>query len=85
MPCPTPVSYQVQYLVSFIVGLIGQILDSLSAGVATILTDLGSVFTGAAGNCTQMAMLTTGIFGNDGGLIYWINEKILWFLAELFG
>lgn len=84
--CPVVATYQVQFLMQFIVGLAGQILAAVSSGLSTILTDVGSVFTGTANNCSAMAMLTTGIFGNDGGLIYWINQKQLdYWILHLFG
>jgi hypothetical protein len=27
--------------------------------------------------------LTIGIFGEQGGLIYWCNEKLLWLLEQI--
>jgi hypothetical protein len=30
-----------------------------------------------------MAALTTGIFGTNGGLIYWINEKVFYVVENM--
>ena len=82
--CPSTMIYQVQHLVAFVVGLIGKVLGTVSTGVNQILTDLGALFLTYSENCTVMASLTTGIFGDNMGLIYWINMKILWLLGQLF-
>ena len=76
---PTMVNFQVQYLVSFIVGLIGDLTGLLSGAVTTFGTHL----TTSSGNMTTMAALTTGIFGTENGLIYWINDKVFYLLTHL--
>jgi hypothetical protein len=30
-----------------------------------------------------MSDLTVGIFGENGGLIYWLNEKLLWLMEQI--
>ena len=82
--CPSIIVIQTQHLVSFIIGFVGEVLDTVATGVSQILDDLGSWLVVMANNCTAMTKLTTGIFGDNGGLVYWINEKILWFMGELF-
>jgi hypothetical protein len=76
---PTIESLQVQYLVSFIVGLVGELIVELSEA----FNDFGLTVSSYAGNTTVMATLTTGIFGNDGGLIYWINEKVFYVIENM--
>ena len=72
MAMPGLVSYQVQYFVTFIVAFIGQIADAI-----------GGVFIDGAMDNNAMMQLTTGIFGPQNGLIYWINEKVIWLLENL--
>jgi hypothetical protein len=69
----------VQYLVSFVVGLIVELIVELSEA----FNDFGLTVSSYAGNATVMATLTTGIFGNDGGLIYWINEKVFYVIENM--
>ena len=83
--CPQFVAFQVQHLVSFFVGLAGQVLGTVATGVNQILTDLGSLFTDYSSNCTPMAQPTTGTFGDNVRLIYWISLKRLWELAMEYG
>ena len=61
-----------QELVTYIVDTIGSIMSSI-----------GSTFTAQASNPGVMGGLTTGIFGEQGGLIYWANEKLLWLLEQI--
>ena len=62
-----------QLLMMYIVGLIGTILDSV-----------GSAFSNnAANNNGEMYNLTQGIFGENGGLIYWCNQKLIWLLDQI--
>ena len=63
----------VQYFVAYIVGLVGDLVNLI--GVA--ITTFGSHMIAAAGDTGKMWALTVGIFGENGGLIYWINEKSL--------
>ena len=76
---PDLVTYQVQYLVAFITGLVGKLVGYLADAVSTFGGDVVT----AAGNSDQMQALTTGIFGDQNGLIYWINEKVFFVLREL--
>ena len=86
MLCPSTVVLQVQHLLAFFVGLTGQVLSTVATGVQQILTDIGTLVTNYSSNCTAMASLTTGIFGDNGGLIYWINQKQLeYWILHLFG
>ena len=70
---------QVQYLVSFIVGLVGELVQEMSAAFASF----GGTVSAAAADVNTMAALTTGIFGTDSGLIYWINEKVFYVIEGL--
>ena len=76
---PTMVNFQVQYLVAFIVGLVGHLTDLLSGAVQTFGVDMVT----QSGNVQTMAALTTGIFGTNNGLIYWINDKVFYLLEHL--
>ena len=60
-----------QYLVIYIVNLIGDILHAI-----------GGVFTSSAAEPYAMNTLTIGIFGENGGLIYWLNDKIIWRMVQ---
>ena len=62
------------FLVSYIVGMIGEHLGGV-----------GSAFTDSAADSLQMNELTLGIFGEQGGLIYWCNEKLLWLMDNILG
>jgi hypothetical protein len=70
---------QVQYLVSFIVGLVGELIQELSAAFASFGVTVGNY----AADAPTMAALTTGIFGSNGGLIYWINEKVFYVIENM--
>ena len=59
-------------LVMYIVGMIGEHLDGA-----------GRAFTDSAADSLQMNELTIGIFGEQGGLIYWCNEKLLWLMEQI--
>ena len=76
---PTIELLQVQYLVSFMVGLVGELIQELSAAFASF----GATVTTYAGDANTMAALTTGIFGTDSGLIYWINEKVFYVIENM--
>ena len=60
------------YLVTYIVGLIGD-----------ILVRVGDTWAQAATVPAYMKIYTIGVYGEDGGLIYWWNEKLLWLLAQI--
>jgi hypothetical protein len=62
----------VTLLVTYIVGVVGDIMSAI-----------GDVFTADALDAGVMADLTTGIFGENGGLIYWLNEKLLWLMEQI--
>ena len=70
---------QVQYLVSFIVGLVGELIIEISDAFAAF----GLTVSTAAADANTMAALTTGIFGTNSGLIYWINEKVFYVIENL--
>ena len=59
-------------LVQYIVDLVGE-----------IMTAIGGVFSAGAADAAKMTSLTSGIFGENGGLIYWCNEKLLWLLENI--
>ncbi len=76
---PTVESLQVSHLVAFIVRLSGELLDALATAVA----DFAVIVTAAGSNGDAMANLTTGIFGTNSGLIYWINQKVFYLITNL--
>jgi len=76
---PTVSNFQVQYLVSFITGLVGDLVNLIAGSIATF----GTHVTIASGNADLMANLTSGIFGTQNGLIYWINDKVFYVLEKL--
>ena len=59
-------------LVTFIVDLSGN-----------IWSNWGHSWTDAAANPLYMKFLTVGIFGENGGLIYWCNEKLVWLIEQI--
>jgi hypothetical protein len=59
--------------------LIGDLTTLLSGAI----TSFGGHLTVQAGNMQTMAALTTGIFGTNNGLIYWINDKVFYLLENL--
>lgn len=71
---PTIEVMQVQYLVAFCVGLCGEFIQALGKAFA----DFGVTVCTYSGDGNAMAALTTGIFGTESGLIYWINGKLFW-------
>ncbi len=58
-------------LVEYIVDIVGSIMSAI-----------GGVFSSSAAEPAAMTTLTIGIFGENGGLIYWLNEKMLWMLEQ---
>ena len=62
----------VTLLVTYIVGLVGDIMSAI-----------GDAFTADAVDAGAMNDLTVGIFGENGGLIYWCNEKLLWLMEQI--
>ena len=67
-------------LTGFIIGLVGEVLDE----IGIMLASLGATFSGYASDPLVVGALNLGIFGENGGLIYWLNEKVLWLIGELF-
>ena len=51
--------------------------------IAGFFEGIGKAFTDSAANPLQMNELTLGIFGEQGGLIYWCNEKLLWLMEQI--
>ena len=62
----------VQFLVKFIVRLMGD-----------IWTNWGHSWSTGAGMPEIMRGATVGAFGENGGLIYWWNSKLLWLLEQI--
>ena len=60
-------------------GLVAYITDI----VGSIMSAIGGVFTSSAADGAAMTQLTVGIFGEQGGLIYWCNEKLLWLMEQI--
>ncbi len=79
MPMPTVENLQVQYLVSFMVGLLGELIQELSVA----FQNFGVTVANSAADTNAMAALTTGIFGTDSGLIYWINDKMFYLIENM--
>ena len=46
------------------------------------MSAIGGVFTSSAAEPAAMNTLTIGIFGENGGLIYWLNDKIIWRMVQ---
>jgi hypothetical protein len=61
-----------QYLVAYIVGLIGDIFWAVGDATADSAADSGKMYD-----------LAIGIFGGDGGLLFWCNEKLLWLMERI--
>ncbi len=76
---PALETLQVQYLVKFITNLLGDLVSLISGA----LVNFGAALSGYAADDVMMQELTTGIFGRNGGLIYWINEKVFYLIEEL--
>jgi len=76
---PTIDVLQIQHLISFVTALLGDLVQDLGSAIG----DFGTTVSAQAANPNVMAMLTTGIFGTDSGLIYWINEKVFWVIEHL--
>jgi len=72
-------SLQVQFLVAFVVKMLGQLGGYIADALGFFATDLVA----AGGDAGTMANLTTGIFGTDSGLIYWINDKVFYLITNL--
>ena len=62
----------VTLFVTYIVGLVGDIMSAIGGAITATATDGGA-----------MSDLTIGIFGENGGLIYWLNEKLLWLMEQI--
>jgi hypothetical protein len=59
-------------LVKYTVGLIGEIFWAV-----------GDAITASAADTGNMHDLTIGIFSDEGGLIFWYNEKLLWMMEQI--
>ncbi len=70
---------QVQFLVKFVVVLWGDLLRELGSA----MTNLGADISVESQNAQAMAELTTGIFGTDSGLLYWLNDYIIDIVTRL--
>ena len=70
---------QVQHLVAFIVGLVGELIIEIGG----MLTSFGGTVKTYGACADVMQSLTTGIFGTNDGLIYWINDKIFYLIREM--
>ncbi|MEE8374629.1 MAG: hypothetical protein V3R87_13050 [Dehalococcoidia bacterium] len=74
---PAVESLQVQYLVAFAIVKLGELMGYIAVAIDSFGIDLVN----AGGDGGTMANLTTGIFGTNSGLIYWINDKVA-YMAE---
>lgn len=72
---------QVEFVVKYVVELFGVIVDKLGG----LISDVGADIVNASYDSSSMTELTTGIFGTDGGLLYWMNGYVVDLLAKLFG
>ncbi len=68
-----------QGLVGFIIGLVGEVLDEAGA----MLARLGVTFFGYSIDPAVIGAVNTGIFGENGGWLYWINDENLWMMNEV--
>ena len=76
---PALESLQVQYLVM----LIAKELGRLTGYIADAIGFFGADLVAAGGDAGTMENLTTGIFGTNSGLIYWINDDIFYIIENL--
>ena len=76
---PAIESLQVQYLVAFVV----QMLGTLTGYIGDAITLFGGDLVAAGSDAGTMQNLTTGIFGTNSGLIYWINDKVFYLIENL--
>ena len=76
---PAIESLQVQYLVAFVVQMLGQ----LTGYIADAFGYFGADWVAAGADAGTMQNLTTGIFGRDSGIIYWINDKEFYVVSHL--
>jgi len=65
---------QVQYLVAFIVKMLGQLTGYIADALGFFAVDLVA----AGADAGTMQNLTTGIFGTNSGLILWMNDKVFY-------
>ena len=70
----TPVNLQVQGYVEFMISLVGDVMNAI-----------GSHFLVTAADPVAAERFTTGVFGTDSGLFYWMNDKALYATTELQG
>ena len=70
---------EVGHLVAFIVGMVGELLGEVFAG----LENFADTLVTSAGNVELMDNLTIGIFGTTDGLIYWINQKVFYLIENM--
>jgi hypothetical protein len=76
---PTLENLQVQYLVAFMVGLLGELIQELSVA----FQNFGVTVADLAADSNVMAELTTGLFGTNSGLIYWLNDKMFYVIENM--
>ncbi len=76
---PALESLQVQYLVMFLVSMLGALTGYIAAAIGSFGVDLAA----AGQDAGAMANLTTGIFGTNSGLIYWINDNAIYIIDSL--
>jgi hypothetical protein len=70
---------QIQYLVAFILRLMGEHEILMSQAWVTF----GRHLICASEDADTMLALTTGIFGTNSGLIYWINNKVFYLIENM--
>ena len=62
---------------------LGSLVEFLTLMLGDAFHGIGSAYKSLAVDALWMDKLTTGIFGENGGLIYWLNDKLLWMLEEI--
>ncbi len=70
---------QVQYLVKYVVELVGVLVANLGG----VMGRVGAGIAAQSEDPETMAELTTGIFGTNSGLIYWLNDWMFDVISRL--
>ena len=60
-----------------------ELVEFLTLMLYDSFSGIGRAFNGLAAQPDAMHELTIGIFGEQGGLIYWCNEKLLWLMEQI--
>ena len=70
---------QVQFLVKYVVAMVGAMVSEIGGA----MSNLGSGIAAQSLNSSSMAELTTGVFGTNSGLLYWLNDYVFDIMARL--